>query len=208
MIVIIDYGMGNIGSILNMLRRLGVQAMTSANASDILSADMLILPGVGSFDTGMAHLHKAGLIPVLNDKVIAHKTPVLGICLGMQLLTRTSEEGTLPGLGWIDGKTIRFTFGQEHPGLRIPHMGWNTVTFRDGTVFSGSYASEPRFYFVHSYHVVCDRDENVAGTTIYGYPFASAIQRDNVCGVQFHPEKSHRFGMTLLDTFVGTGRLC
>lgn len=202
MIVIIDYNMGNLGSILNMLKRIGVPAKVSSGSDDVMSATKLILPGVGAFDNGMQKLGQENLVPLLQEKVLIHKTPVLGICLGMQLLTRSSEEGSLPGLGWIDAHTVRFKFGPEQPGLKVPHMGWNTVAFRPGSVFVHDYEEEPRFYFVHSYHVVCNRKEDAAGTTFYGYEFASAVQKNNIFGVQFHPEKSHKFGMQLLKNFV------
>ena len=140
--------------------------------------------------------------------MLVRRTPFLGICLGMQLLTDASVEGKLPGLGWIPGRTVRFDFGADQAGLRVPHMGWNTVAFREGLIPAADYHDEPRFYFVHSFHVVCDRDEDVAGTTVYGYPFVSAVQQGNVCGVQFHPEKSHRFGMTLLRSFIDANGLC
>lgn len=208
MIIIVDIGMGNLGSIFNMLKKLGISCRVSSDPNDVISAGGLILPGVGAFDTGMRNLGKSGLVPLIGDKVLAGKTPLLGICLGMQLLTEGSEEGSLPGLGWIEGRTVRFTFGPGQDALRIPHMGWNTVAFRGRSVFSGAYHDEPRFYFVHSYHVVCSREEDIAGTTVYGYPFASAVQSGNVCGVQFHPEKSHRFGMTLLKTFAEVNGLC
>jgi glutamine amidotransferase len=202
MIVIIDYHMGNLGSILNMLKRIGAPAKVSSETADIMAATKLILPGVGAFDNGMRKLAQADLLPLLQEKVLIQKTPVLGICLGMQLLTRSSEEGSLPGLGWIDGRTVRFKFGPEHSGLKVPHMGWNTVAFRPDSVLARDHETEPRFYFVHSYHVVCNRKEDVAGTTVHGYEFASAVQKDNIFGVQFHPEKSHKFGMQLLKNFV------
>ena len=202
MIVIIDYKMGNLGSILNMLKKIGVQAIVSSLPEDILQADKLILPGVGAFDNGMANLKESSLLSVLNEKVLAKKTPILGICLGMQLLTRRSAEGRLEGLGWVEADTVRFRFGKEESTLKIPHMGWNTVMFKTGSVLSSELEDEARFYFVHSFHVVCDREENVAGKTFYGYEFSSAIQNGNIIGVQFHPEKSHKYGLRLLKNFV------
>ena len=162
MIIIVDYKMGNLGSILNMLKKIGAPAMASSLPEDILQADKLILPGVGAFDNGMTNLKESGLLSVLNEKVLAKKTPILGICLGMQLLTRRSAEGRLEGLGWIEADTIRFRFGREESALKIPHMGWNTVMFKPGSVLSSGLENEARFYFVHSFHVVCDREENVA----------------------------------------------
>ena len=203
MIVIIDYGMGNLGSILNMLKRVGVKdAKVSSDPKEIEQAEKLILPGVGAFDTGMQRLRETGLIGLLNEKVLKAKTPTLGVCLGMQLLTKISEEGELPGLGWLDAETIRFRFDQKKTGLKIPHMGWNTVQIqREGTLFKDMYV-EPRFYFVHSFHVVSHNPQDVLATTEYGYDFASVLQQGHIMAAQFHPEKSHKFGMKLYKNFV------
>ncbi len=202
MIVIVDYGMGNLGSILNMLKKVGAQALISSNAQDIERAYKLILPGVGAFDTGMQRLKELNLIEVLNDKVLKAKVPTLGVCLGMQLLTQRSEEGVLPGLGWIEGETVRFRFDPSQTHLKIPHMGWNTVAIRREDTLFKELVHDSRFYFVHSYHVVCHRAEDILATTYYGYDFASAVQRENVMGTQFHPEKSHKFGMKVYKNFV------
>lgn len=202
MIVIVDYKMGNLNSILNMLKRIGASGTISSNHADIEAADKLILPGVGAFDNGIRNIDELGLLPVLNHKVLVNKTPVLGICLGMQLLTRSSEEGKRLGLGWIEGDTVRFGFNPLETGLKIPHMGWNTVdVVRENALFA-DFEGEPRFYFVHSYHVVCDHPEDVLTTTQHGYAFASSVHRANVWGTQFHPEKSHKFGMRLLTNFT------
>jgi glutamine amidotransferase len=203
MITIIDYGMGNLGSIANMLKKIGAEAVISSDLSVIGRADKLILPGVGAFDSGMKKLHERGLPEILSEKVIAEKTPILGICLGMQLMTKRSEEGSLPGLGWIDAETIRFRFGVEgNEDLRVPHMGWNTVhPAGEGELFRGM-TDELRFYFVHSFHLVCNDENDIAARTHYGYNFVSAVRRGNIMGVQFHPEKSHKFGMRLLKNFV------
>jgi glutamine amidotransferase len=201
-ITIVDYGMGNLGSIQNMLKKVGSASIVSADKLAIERADKLILPGVGAFDTGMRRLGELGLIPILNRIALEKRVPVLGVCLGMQLLMRKSEEGHLPGLGWIEGEAVRFRFDAAQSNLKIPHMGWNTLSVRrPGILFKGI-EGEARFYFVHSYHVVCARDEDVLATTEYGYPFASVIQHDNIMGAQFHPEKSHRFGMAMLKSFV------
>ncbi len=203
MIVIVDYGMGNLGSIANMLKKVGARDIKiSSSSTDIEQADKLILPGVGAFDTGMQRLRETGLIALLNEKVINGHTPTLGVCLGMQLMTKISEEGELPGLGWIDAETIRFRFDPKQNGLKIPHMGWNTVNIsRQGTLFEGMY-SDARFYFVHSFHVVAHSSEDVLATTEYGYEFASAVQQGHIMAAQFHPEKSHKFGMKLYRNFV------
>lgn len=203
MVVIINYGMGNIGSISNMLKRVGAEAIVSSNPQEIKKAARLILPGVGAFNNGMDNLNNLGLTSILNEMVIQQKTPILGICLGMQLMTKSSEEGSGPGLGWIDASTIRFKFGKEKQNLKIPHMGWNTIKWKKESVLFRDMFEEPRFYFVHSYHAVCNDKEDILATTNYGYDFVSAFQRDNIIGVQFHPEKSHKFGMQVLRNFVG-----
>lgn len=201
MIIIIDYQIGNIGSIINIIKKIGYEVKLFDNQKEILSADKLILPGVGAFDEGMEKLNKSGLIPTLIDKVINQKTPILGICLGMQLLTEKSEEGNLLGLGWIKGETKKFKF-KEEDNLRVPHMGWNTVhPMKTNSIFRGL-EDNPRFYFVHSFYVDCHDSNDVLGITNYGHDFASAIEKENIFGVQFHPEKSHRFGMKLLKNFI------
>jgi len=202
MIVIVDYGVGNLGSILNMLRYLKIDAVISSKISDIEAAEKLILPGVCAFDDGMKKLHSAGLVSVLQKKVIDQKTPILGICLGMQLFTNISEEGTMPGLGWIDAETIRFRFDETNTKLKIPHMGWNTVMINDTTTLFKDMSEEARFYFVHSYHVLCHNQKDILTSTTYGYDFSSSIQSQNIYGVQFHPEKSHKFGMKLFKNFA------
>ncbi len=201
MLVIVDCGIGNLGSIQNMLKRIGVKAVVSSHPAQIQDADKLFLPGVGAFDAGMAALNQSGLIPILNKKVLKDKTPVLGICLGLQLLTKKSEEGQLPGLGWIDGETVRFRLDASS-GLKVPHMGWNRVSVRQEDPLFRNMPDDSRFYFVHSYHVVCKEACDVAATTQYGYDFTSAVAKGNIYGVQFHPEKSHKFGMELLKNFV------
>jgi imidazole glycerol-phosphate synthase subunit HisH len=202
MIVIVDYGMGNLGSIKNMLKKVDVPAAISSNLQEIADAEKIILPGIGSFDNGMQRLGELGMIPVLNQKVLIEKIPALGICLGMQLMTRASEEGELLGLGWIEADTVRFNFGPNGHGLKIPHMGWNQVQIAKESALLTNMDEEPRFYFVHSYHPVCQRPGDVLLRTVYGYEFASGFQHGNIAGVQFHPEKSHRFGMRLLENFA------
>lgn len=201
MIVIVDYGMGNLGSILNMLKKAGAEAVIGATPDSIAAADKLILPGVGAFDAGMRNLQERGLREVLEQKVVQERTPLLGICLGMQLLSRRSEEGNLPGLGWLAADTVRFRFAEDSP-LKIPHMGWNEPRPRGAATLFAPLAQDARFYFVHSYHVVCDDPGDVAAVADYGGEVVAAVESGNIFGVQFHPEKSHRFGLQLLQTFA------
>jgi imidazole glycerol-phosphate synthase subunit HisH len=201
-VVIVDYGMGNVASIATMLKKIGAQVALSADTYQIASADKLILPGVGAFDSAMQSLQARNLIPVLNECVLQRRMPVLGICLGMQLFTKGSEEGKLPGLGWLNARTIRISSKEQQPALRVPHMGWNTVHVLRPCVLFRDTAQQPRFYFVHSYHVICDDGEDVTAITHHGVDFASSFERGNVFGVQFHPEKSHKFGMKVLENFV------
>ena len=201
-IVIVDYGMGNLGSIRNMCKRIGFASHVTSDPGEILLASKIILPGVGAFDGGMRRLAELSLVPVLKEMALNRKVPVLGVCLGMQLLTERSDEGKLPGLGWINGETVRFRFEGERPLHKVPHMGWNTVDIRkQGSLFRGI-EGEVRFYFVHSYYVSCRDPQDVLSTTTYGHPFVSALQRGNIMGAQFHPEKSHRFGMAVLRNFL------
>jgi len=200
MIVIIDFGMGNLGSIKNMLEKIGTKVIISSKSKDIEKADKLILPGVGAFDNAMNNLQKLNLIPILNKKVLEDKIPILGICLGMQLLMEKSEEGKLKGLRWIKGEVIKFKF--KGNSLKTPHMGWNTLKILDKKSLFANNSKEVRFYFVHSYHVVCKNKENILATTNYGYDFTSAVHKGNIYGTQFHPEKSHKFGLKLLKNFI------
>jgi glutamine amidotransferase len=202
MITIVDYGVGNLGSIVNMLKKAGAKAQASSDPNDLRQAEKLILPGVGAFDAGMKKLNETGLVPVLNELVLDKKVPVIGLCLGMQLMTKRSEEGTEAGLGWIDAETVRFKFGAENAHLKVPHMGWNTLDICRPHPLVADLGAEPRFYFVHSYHIVCANETDVVANTDYGYPFAAIISRGNILGAQFHPEKSHRFGMQLLRNFA------
>lgn len=203
MIVIIDYGMGNLGSIANMLKHIGVQAIVSADPAQIEQADRLILAGVGAFDAGMQRLNDLGLIQILKYKAVERQTPFLGICLGMQLLTRCSEEGQLSGLGWVDAETKKFDFTSYATRLRVPHMGWNEIKIVKSHPLLSDLGDEPRFYFVHSYYVHCLQPESVLATTQYGDTFHSIIGQKNLLGTQFHPEKSHRYGRKILENFLG-----
>jgi glutamine amidotransferase len=201
-VAIIDYDMGNVGSIYNMLKKIGFKSKITADKKDIREADKLILPGVGAFDHGMKNLEELDLIDILNDKVLSEKVPVLGICLGMHLLTHRSDEGVKKGLGWIDGEVIKFSFDEQNKHLKVPHMGWNTIiNFKNGTLTS-NFNSEPKFYFVHSFYVDCKKEDDILMTTNYGFDFVSAVHHENIYGVQFHPEKSHKYGMNILKNFM------
>lgn len=200
MVGIINYGLGNLGSIQNMLKVIGEKSIISSNPEELDKCDRYILPGVGAFDAGMKKLNESGLTEYIKEKANKEKKPILGICLGMQLLGRKSEEGTLPGLGLIPFGNIRFRL--DDTDLKVPHMGWDIVEFKqDNPLLSGLEGTQ-RYYFVHSYHAQCDSKENVLMTCDYGYEFAASVVKDNIMGVQFHPEKSHDFGMALLRNFV------
>lgn len=201
-LVVIDYGMGNIKSILNMLRKLGISALPSTHPNDLLKADRLILPGVGSFDAGMRNLRDKGYLNILNHQVIENRVPILGICLGMQLFGLHSEEGVAPGLGWIEADSIRFHFGPGDTQLKVPHMGWSPVRLCRYSSLLPCPDSDTRFYFVHSYHVVCHNPEDVLMVSHHGLEFTSALCHKNIFGTQFHPEKSHRHGLDLFRNFL------
>ncbi|MEJ7737949.1 MAG: imidazole glycerol phosphate synthase subunit HisH [Chitinophagaceae bacterium] len=202
MITIINYGVGNLTSIKNMLNRANVDSVITAEPEVISEADKLILPGVGSFDYGMEQLHKSGLVDTLNQKVVIDKTPILGICLGVQLFTEVSDEGKLPGLGWIKGQTVSFTRSPLTGNLKIPHMGWTDVfQYQQSKLFADMY-EDPRFYFVHSYHLSIDNPVEVLVRARYGDEFAAGVERENIVGVQFHPEKSHKYGYKILENFA------
>lgn len=199
MIVVIDYGMGNVGSIVNMIKKVGYECIVSSSVNDVLNATKLILPGVGSFDKAMQNLQQLNLIDSINKKVIENKTPILGICLGMQLMTKGSEEGKLSGLSYINGYSNKFDSNQ---GLLIPHMGWNLINVKKTNNLFTNTKEEQRFYFVHSFAVSCEDSEDILSTTFYGKEFVSSFQKNNILGVQFHPEKSHTFGMHFFKNFL------
>ena len=200
MITIVDFNMGNLGSIRNMLKKIGVESQITADPALIASASKLILPGVGAFDAGLTNLARTGLIPLLNQRVQQDHVPTLGICLGMQLMTARSAEGDQPGLSWVDAEVSRFE--PRDAALKVPHMGWNRVMTARPSPLTDELPEEPRFYFVHSFFARCNREEDVLLTTQYGDTFHAAFQHGNVFGVQFHPEKSHKFGMALLRNFA------
>jgi len=179
MIIIVDIGMGNLGSILNMIKYLNFSAKVSRSIDDIQSAEKIILPGVGSFDNAIKSLKEHDLISVLNEQVIRKKKPILGICLGIQIFSRKSEEGKEQGLGWLDAETVRFSFDREE-SLKVPHMGWNTALAKNNQVLFQGMGSEPKFYFVHSYHLHCNDPADISSITHYGYEFPSSIKHDNI----------------------------
>ena len=201
MVTIIDYGMGNLGSISNMFKRIGVECEITGDKDKIAEATKILLPGVGAFDAAMERIHSSGLKSLLDKKVLDEKVPVLGICLGMQLLTDSSEEGQLPGLGWITAKTTKFILDKQSK-LKVPHMGWSRVYEKKPSQLTKDLPDEPRFYFVHSYYVKAADEQHVLATTTHGIEFDSIIQKENIFGAQFHPEKSHKFGMKLLENFA------
>lgn len=200
MITIINYGLGNLGSIRNMLKKIGYDSVIINNPDELKVATKIILPGVGSFDTGMKNLLERGWIETLNQKVLEEKVPVLGICLGMQLMCRGSEEGKLKGLNWIEADVRKFHF--EERALKVPHMGWNFCEPVKKSKLLQDNLSERRYYFVHSYYVNNYDHNDVMLETVYGFKFTSAFERNNIIGMQFHPEKSHKFGLIILKNFI------
>lgn len=200
MVGIINYGLGNLGSIQNMLKVIGEKSIISDDIDKLDECERYILPGVGAFDAGMMRLNERGLADFIKKQSFDEKKPILGICLGMQLLGRKSEEGNLPGLGLIAFDNIKFRLDDSE--LKVPHMGWDIVKFKQRNPLIDRLNGTQRYYFVHSYHALCDKAENVLMTCDYGYEFTCAVVNDNIMGVQFHPEKSHDFGMALLRNFV------
>ena len=202
LVSVIDYGVANIGSLMNMHRKCGIPAERVSTPEEVRSAGKLVLPGVGSFDNGMSHLMERGLVDALRSAVLTRGTPILGICLGMQLLGRASEEGKREGLSLVDAECERFQL-PENSGLKVPHRGWGRPNLKRPGVLLDKVGPKTRFYFSHSYHMVCGDESNVVASAAYGVEFTAMIQAENVMGVQFHPEKSHRYGMELLRRFAG-----
>ncbi len=199
MITVVDYGMGNLGSIRNMFKRIGVESEITSDLAVIANAKKILLPGVGKFDAAMKRINSGGLRRILDQKALEEKIPILGICLGMQILTMSSEEGNVDGLGWIDAITKRIPSTGD---LKVPHMGWNVVAPTSESCLTNDLPEESRFYFVHSFCVHVERQEDSILKTVYGIEFDSAIRKGNIYGAQFHPEKSHKFGMQLLRNFA------
>lgn len=202
MITIIDYGLGNIRAFVNMYKRMNIETRVARSAGDLGDAERLILPGVGTFDYAMELLDASGMRGPLTDLVQQRKVPVLGVCVGMQILAESSEEGRARGLGWIDARVLHFSGKPDFTGLPTPHMGWNDVEpERESSLFRGL-GNGARFYFLHSYYVDCADSGTIAARASYGLKFACAVRRDNIFGVQFHPEKSHHWGAGLLKNFA------
>lgn len=202
MITIINYGLGNVQAFANLYKRMNVPAKIATTTSDLADASRLILPGVGAFDHAIELLNASGMRDTVDDLVIRQKVPVLGVCVGMQILAGSSDEGKLPGLGWIEGRVRRFDESRLPRPARLPHMGWNDVVPKDGARLFTGLEQDARFYFLHSYYFDCASNDNVLATSEYGPAFSCAVGSDNIHGVQFHPEKSHSYGMRLLKNFA------
>lgn len=205
MIVIIDYGMGNLQSVAKAFARLNISTIVSSDKKDVQRADKLILPGIGFYAHGIKNLQKFDLLKTLNKRVLKDKIPILGICLGMQLFTDWGEEGDVKGLGYLKGKTVRFIFPKEKSAsrrIKIPHMGWNSINIEKESPLLKGITPDTSFYFVHSYYVACEDKKDILTTTDYGFLFTSMVQKGNIYGTQFHPEKSHKNGLALLKNFV------
>lgn len=201
MIAIIDYGLGNLRAFINLYERLNINVKIARIPDDLKEISKIILPGVGAFDHAMMQLNRSGIRDELEKQVLLNKIPVVGICVGMQMLAKSSEEGKLPGLGWIDGIVKLFDASTIPYKTRLPHMGWNTINPVNGIPLLSGFNKESRFYFLHSFYFVCNNEQDVIATTEYGIVFASAVRKDNVFGIQFHPEKSHFNGIQLLNNF-------
>ena len=202
MIVIVDYGLGNLMSVQNMIAKIGYQSLISSNEDEIRLASKIILPGVGSFDEGIENIEKKGLRNILTEKALQKKTPFLGICLGMQLMTTGSEEGSLNGLGLIEGYTRRLPNNFNDRKLMVPHIGWNLIQIKKQNPLIDNFNDKSRFYFVHAYHVELNNPNHILLRTSYGIDFNSGFVKDNIVGVQFHPEKNHKFGKQFMKNFI------
>jgi len=202
MICIVDYGIGNLKSIIKLFKRLNLDVQLTSDPDEVKRATKLVLPGVGHFAWGMRKLRELGLIEPLHESVMVRRVPILGICLGMQLFSRKSEEGNGVGLGWIEAETRRFELPPDSSRLRIPHMGWNSLEIKKSSPLLNNVGQNSLFYFAHSFHVVCADTADILATTRYGIEFVSCLRRENIFGIQFHPEKSHRDGVQLLTNYA------
>jgi glutamine amidotransferase len=201
MITIIDYGLGNIRAFVNLYERQNVKIKVARTADELKSATKIILPGVGAFDHAITLLNRSGLREELEKQVFLNKVPVIGICVGMQILARSSDEGKLPGLGWIEGEVKLIDASKIPFKTRLPHMGWNSIAPENNCSLLDGFDNTSRFYFLHSYYFVCDNEKNSVAKTSYGFTFSSAVNKENIYGIQFHPEKSHNNGIRLLLNF-------
>jgi imidazole glycerol-phosphate synthase subunit HisH len=206
-ILIVDHGLGNVGAMANMVRKAGADPVISGDPKIVAAASKLVLPGVGHFGRAMEGLRATGLLDALNEAVIGRKAPILGVCLGMQLFAGYSEEGETEGLGWLRARVIRLKV-PDGARLKIPHMGWNRIETARPDPLLANLPDQRRFYFVHSYHVACEDESDVVAVTRHGVPFTSVVGRANIWGTQFHPEKSHKFGLALIRNFVRGDGLC
>lgn len=202
MIVIVDYGLGNIQAFVNVYKQLYIPVVVATKPDDLAGATKLILPGVGAFDHAMFRLNSSGMRQTLDDMVLSQKIPVLGVCVGMQILADASDEGILPGLGWVKGRVRAFNSASQMSGFPLPHMGWNNLRPNAGCRLFCGLESEARFYFLHSFYFECQRHDDSIATSSYGLNFSCAVASDKIYGVQFHPEKSHHSGVTLLKNFA------
>ena len=204
-IVILDYNMGNLRSVQKAFEKFGCDAIVTNNHDTIKNADKIVLPGVGAFKDGMKHLEELGLIDILNREVIINKKPFLGVCLGMQLIANKSyENGETNGLGWVDAEVIKFDFSNSSKKLKIPHVGWNNVNFKNKNILLNAVPDNSDFYFVHSYYLHTQEDI-VTSTTDYGFDFVSSVNKNNIYAFQFHPEKSQKVGLKILENFINLG---
>jgi len=202
MITIINYGLGNINAFVNVYKKLGIEIKIASSVNDLTRATKIILPGVGAFDYAMSRLNESGMRTTLDQMVLHENIPVLGICVGMQMLALTSEEGILPGLGYIDGVVRKFNESKMTAKLNLPHMGWNDITPIHGSKLFENLEDQSIFYFLHSYYIECNSPQDAIAKADYGGEFVCAVNHNNIFGVQFHPEKSHQYGIQLLKNFA------
>ena len=201
MIVIIDYGMGNLGSVLKSFKKVSDDVIISSSKEEIERAEKLVLPGVGHFSNGMKRLKNLDLVDLLHERVMINRVPILGICLGMQLFSKFSQEGNVAGLGWFDAEVVRFNV-EDKLRFKVPHMGWNSIKIEKENILLDGILQSELFYFVHTYHIKCFDNKDILATTDYCYDFTSIIQKDNIYGTQFHPEKSHGKGLKIIRNFA------